>query len=64
MCASLYKTVFFNINKNKIKEIFDPKLSARITHSQKILISDHISDISDLRPQISDLRSQITGVRS
>ena len=49
--------------QNKIKEIFDPKLGARITHSQKILISDHRSQISDHRSQISNLRFHITDHR-
>ena len=52
---------------NKIKEIFDPKLGARITHSQKILIIDLRSHILNLGSQItesisliSDHKSQIT----
>ena len=52
-----------NIFFYKIKEIFDPKLGARITHSQKILISDHISQISDIESQFSDLKLQITDLR-
>ena len=48
------------MRKNKIKEIFDPKLGARITHSQKILISDYRSQITYLRSQITCLKCQIT----
>ena len=65
--ANLVKYIRFPIRNNvlnKIKEIFDPKLGAKITHSQKILISDQISRISDLGPQISDHRSQIRDHRS
>ena len=50
--------------QNKIKEIFDPKLGARMTHAQKILISDHMSHISDLKSQITDHRSEISDHRS
>ena len=49
------------MKENKIKEIFDPKLGARITHSQKIWISDHRFHISDHRSQITDLISHKSG---
>ena len=45
--------------KNKIKQIFDPKLGARIYQ-----ISVHLSRNSDLRSQISDINSQISDHRS
>ena len=51
------------IEKNKIKEIFDPKLGARITHSQSIDLK--LSRITDIKSQIIlNLRNQITDIES
>ena len=53
---------WLKIHSNKIKEIFDPKLGARITHSQNNL--DLRSQISNLRSYVTYLGSQITDLKS